>query len=490
MKNQVLRRLMVVSTCGMVLSGMPIAEAEEVMEAGQEQVETVDTQEPQENEALEQEEQAPAPEQTETKVEVVNDEPVKESVPVLKVIKNQTIKEGDTFDPKAGVSAQDELEGDLTDRIQIMGTVDINKAGEYTLTYSVTNSLGKTATETATIQVEKKPVAEPISARPETFTLEINDFTALLLSDLRAQIEDQLVLRDLNGDVVPLADVEGLTIDQPEATKTLGAKNVILSVTAKEGTVSKKTITVTVVSSLRVETADFTLIDADTFDPYAGIQAFEKASDGSENQLGVYDPSTKTGIEVIKNTVDLRMSGKYELRYRVHSSLGETVERSVNVTVMVKPIFDPTIYLIVSDHVMYVGEELTSEKILGWADVSGADQIAYEILDQMIPLDAFNRLTNAGTYRIRFTATKDGVPSVQKEITLTVRDYVYSSKPAIQTQTIRTSPQLGSVRTERKLPKTGEVRSGWLNPLLGITLIGFVGFLKSEKLLSTLTRKK
>lgn len=488
MKNQVLRRLMVVSTCGMVLSGMPIAEAEEVMKAEQEQVATVDTQEPQENEALEQEEQAP--DQTETKVEVVNDEPVKESVPVLKGIKNQTIKEGDTFDPKAGVSAQDELEGDLTDRVQIMGTVDVNKAGEYTLIYSVTNSTGKTATETATIQVEKKPVAEPISERPETFTLEINDFTALLLSDLRAQIEDQLVLRDLNGDIVPLADVEGLTIDQSEATKTLGAKNVILSVTAKDGTVSEKTITVTVVSSLRVETADFTLIDADTFDPYAGIQAFEKANDGSEKQLGVYNTATKTGIEVIKNTVDLSMSGNYELRYRVHSSLGETVERSVNVTVMVKQIFDPTIYLNVSDHVMYVGEELTSEKILGWADVSGADQIAYEILDQMIPLDAFNRLTTAGTYRIRFTATKEGVPSVQKDITLTVRDYVFCSKPAIQTQTIRTSPQLGSVRTERKLPKTGEVRSGWLNPLLGGTLIGLVAFLKREKLLSTLTRKK
>ena len=487
MKTTGFKRLMVVSSCGLVLSGTPVAMAEELVAASQEQTTTEDTaiQEP---EVLEQEQ--PAPEQEEIKAEVVNEAPVKKTLPVLNGVKNHTIKEGETFDPKAGVTAQDEQDGDLTDQIQLTGSVDTNQAGTYTVTYSVKNLLGESATATAIIQVEKiEKQAAPLP-QPQAYTLEIADFTALRYSDLKAQMIERLVLKESNGAIATLADVSSFTIDQPEATNTLGEKTITLSVTASDGTVSEKTITVTVVSGLRIETTDLTLIDEETFDPYAGIQAFETASDGSETRLGAYDPATKTGIEVIKNTVDLNKAGLYEVRYRVHTSLGETAERSIRVTVIVKQIFDPTIYLTVNDQIMTVGEELTSEKILGWAEVLGASHIAYEIVDQVIPVDAYNRLTSAGSYRIRYTATKEGVPSVQKEIILTVRDRVCYSAPTVQKRILRTSPQLGSVRTERKLPKTGETKSSLLNPLLGLSLIGLVAFLKRERLLSKLMGKK
>lgn len=50
------------------------------------------------------------------------------------------------FDPKAGAAASDEEDGDLTDKILVEGSVNTEKAGEYTLTYSVTDSEGASYT--------------------------------------------------------------------------------------------------------------------------------------------------------------------------------------------------------------------------------------------------------------------------------------------------------------------------------------------------------
>ena len=66
-------------------------------------------------------------------------------VPVISgVNESTTITVGSKFDPMAGVSATDDIDGDLTDKIKVEGTVDANKVGDYKLVYSVTNSRGKT----------------------------------------------------------------------------------------------------------------------------------------------------------------------------------------------------------------------------------------------------------------------------------------------------------------------------------------------------------
>jgi hypothetical protein len=60
---------------------------------------------------------------------------------------------GQTFDPLAGVSASDEIDGDLTQDIRQKGEVDVSRAGLYTLTYAVTDSSGNQATVTRTVRV-------------------------------------------------------------------------------------------------------------------------------------------------------------------------------------------------------------------------------------------------------------------------------------------------------------------------------------------------
>lgn len=62
--------------------------------------------------------------------------------PVFYGIYNITIEEGDEFDPLDGVSAIDNVDGDITDRIQVIGKVDTSKPGTYLIEYVVKDSAG------------------------------------------------------------------------------------------------------------------------------------------------------------------------------------------------------------------------------------------------------------------------------------------------------------------------------------------------------------
>lgn len=99
----------------------------------------------------------------ETKVErtikVVNNSevtPDSNTAPVLTGVTNKTIKLNEKFDPKAGVTASDKEDGDLTSKIIIEGTVDTTKAGTYTLVYKVKDSKGLETNATAIITVVKE----------------------------------------------------------------------------------------------------------------------------------------------------------------------------------------------------------------------------------------------------------------------------------------------------------------------------------------------
>lgn len=52
-----------------------------------------------------------------------------------------------------GYKAQDNADGDITERVQITGNVDTNQVGEYSLTYTVRDNAGNNATATRTIRV-------------------------------------------------------------------------------------------------------------------------------------------------------------------------------------------------------------------------------------------------------------------------------------------------------------------------------------------------
>lgn len=86
-------------------------------------------------------------------VEVVAETPDTNTAPIISGVSNKTIEVNKKFDPKAGITASDKEDGDLTNKISIDGTVDTSKAGTYTLVYKVKDSKGLETTATSIVTV-------------------------------------------------------------------------------------------------------------------------------------------------------------------------------------------------------------------------------------------------------------------------------------------------------------------------------------------------
>lgn len=78
--------------------------------------------------------------------------PYRDMYPVIEGAKDVTIEKDSDFVSK--VTASDTCQNDITDRLTVVGNVVTSKVGQYKVTYSVTDDLGKTATKTITVTVE------------------------------------------------------------------------------------------------------------------------------------------------------------------------------------------------------------------------------------------------------------------------------------------------------------------------------------------------
>lgn len=87
-------------------------------------------------------------------VEVSKDE----DGPVFSGVDNKIIQVGTPFNAYLGVRASDQTDGDLTNSIQVSGSVDIYTVGEYTLTYTVSDLAGNQTVATRVITVQKEAV--------------------------------------------------------------------------------------------------------------------------------------------------------------------------------------------------------------------------------------------------------------------------------------------------------------------------------------------
>merc|ERR1711969_493835 len=96
----------------------------------------------------------------------------KDAAPELTVPDDAEITVGDEFDALAGVSASDNVDGDLTDEISVDGAVDTATAGSYTLTYTVSDARGNETVATRTVTVvadtEEPGTEEPGTEEPGT----------------------------------------------------------------------------------------------------------------------------------------------------------------------------------------------------------------------------------------------------------------------------------------------------------------------------------
>lgn len=252
---------------------------------------------------------------------VMNMVPINEA-PVIHAT-DKTITVGDTFDPKADVTATDEEDGNLTSKIIVeKNDVKTDVAGQYEVTYKVTDSHG--ATRTKTIIVTVNPKMEVLNEAPVIHatdkTITVGDTFDPMAGVTATDAED--------GNLTTKIEVKKNDVDTTKA----GKYEVTYKVTDNQGATRTKTIAVTVNPKMEVlneaptiDAADKTITVGDTFDPKAGVTA-KDAEDG--------DLTDK--IEVVKNTVDTKKAGKYEVTYKVTDSDGATRTKTIKVTVKEK----------------------------------------------------------------------------------------------------------------------------------------------------------
>lgn len=83
---------------------------------------------------------------------------------------NKALTEGDSINLKQGVTAKDNIDGDITSAIEVVGEVDTKKPGTYNVTYKVQDKAGNKASKEVLVTVKEKP--EP--PKPITQTVQVS----------------------------------------------------------------------------------------------------------------------------------------------------------------------------------------------------------------------------------------------------------------------------------------------------------------------------
>lgn len=158
--------------------------------------------------------------------------------PVISGAGDVEIVVGSAFDPMAGVTANDAVDGDLTDEIDVTGTVDTNTADEYELEYSVTNSQGQTTTVTRTITVVEPEVVKPVISGAADVRIKVGDS----FDPMDGVTASDAVDGDLTGDIEVSGSVDTQTPGDYEITYSVTNSNeqtttVVITVTVEDDTV-------------------------------------------------------------------------------------------------------------------------------------------------------------------------------------------------------------------------------------------------------------
>ena len=365
---------------------------------------------------------------------------------------DKTLTVGDEFDPLADVTAKDEEDGDITDKIEILeNEVDTTKPGKYEVTYKVTDSGG--ASHVKTIKVTVNPKMEPINAAP---IIKAEDKT-LTVGDTFDPMADVTATDAEDGNLTDKIEILNNEVD----TTKPGKYEVTYKVTDRKGASYTKTITVTVNPKMEVLNAiptikaeDKTITVGDTFDPKADVTA-EDVEDG--------DLTDK--LEVLKNEVDTTKAGKYEVTYKVTDRKGAS--RTKTITVTVNPKIEtlneaPTID--VTDKEITVGDKFDPKD-----GVTAKDKEDGNLTDKIEILKNTVDPSKPGVYEVTYKVTDSKGASCTKTIKVTVKE----KTPA---------PSKNNDKTTTVTPKTGDSTNvSAVIALLAVSGIALLALLKKKK---------
>ncbi|EGW53319.1 beta strand repeat-containing protein [Candidatus Endoriftia persephonae] len=229
-----------------------------------------------------------------------------------------SVRAGDTFsDP--GASAIDNVDGDLSGSISVSGTVDTSTVGSYTLTYTVTDAAGNSATQTRTVNVTETTAPVITITGDNPLALEAG---TTAYSDPGASANDN-VDGDITGNITTSGSVD---------RTTAGTYTITYTVNDAAGNTATSTRTV----NISAATAPVITLSGDNPMTIAvGASFTDPGASANDNFDG-----DVSGSVTISGTVDTNTLGDYTLTYQVTDAAGNTStqSRTVSVTDQTAPV--------------------------------------------------------------------------------------------------------------------------------------------------------
>ena len=213
-----------------------------------------------------------------------------------------------------GATATDTLDGNLTSRIVITGSVNPEIPGNYTITYTVTNNLGKVSSATRKVTVYQPEPQITINGNSSIEILKTSTYT-----DLGATAIDQID-GNLTSKIITTSNVN---------TSRAGTYYVTYKVTNSEGITSTKQRTVVV----REPVVSITLNGASTINLPIGKSYTDLGATAYDELKGDVTSSITT-----TNNINPYTLGTYYVNYSITTSgVTKTVKRTVKVIALPGP---------------------------------------------------------------------------------------------------------------------------------------------------------
>jgi hypothetical protein len=225
----------------------------------------------------------------------------------------------------AGATALDNKDGDLTSNIYTSNLVNVYALGTYTVTYSVSDEAGNTATATRTVKVIVEPIQD--TTKPVITIIGSNPATIYAkegYSDAGATAYD-----NIDGDLT-----SNIQISNNINTNIVGTYYVTYTVSDKAGNTATATRTVKVIAKPCPDTTKpvITVLGSNPATIYVGDSYTDAGATAYDN----VDGDITSRIQKLSN-VNRNVAGTYSVTYSVSDNAGNSASATRTVKVITKP---------------------------------------------------------------------------------------------------------------------------------------------------------
>ena len=374
--------------------------------------------------------------------------------PVIEGVKNHTLKVGDSFDPKAGVTVTDE---DENIELVVESNVNTNIPGVYKVIYKATDSGNKTTIVESSVVVNPKMTA-------------LNKIPVINAQDRIVQLGEKF--DHLEGVTATDEEDKDLTksikvIRNDVNTNVAGDYTVVFSVTDSQGATAIHEMLVVVNQPPVIHAEDRVITVGDEFKELEGVTA----TDDEQGDI--------TEIEVVENNVKTDTPGEYTVTYKVVDKLGGVATKTIKVTVKEKVTLVENVVINNRVNNLYIGSNQVLSATITNENADKKDVVWTTSDEKIASIEA-----NGNTVKViakakgQVTITAKATDGSEKSdsITIEIQDYkdhvVDLAKDIIDTNVV--TPVNGS--GQKDSPVQMEVKD--------VTVEGFNKFLKKVKKLN------